>query len=306
MKKTFYKALIILTVALLILASCGAKNEAMTDNRLDGFDNSADIEMAPESNGSTGTVIDKEQSDSSTVADDGRKIIETINMALQTKEFDTLISNLELQCATLGGYVENSSVNGRGFDSSYNRSATYTVRIPASVSNEFTGFISENSVVTNKSISTKDVTLSYVDMESRVSALEAEKAALEKLLENAENVTDIISIRNKLTDVIYEIESYKSQLRVYDNLVEYSTFIISVYEVERTVIVDEQTTFQKIGTNLKANFEDVWNGIVNIFIFIVSAIPYLIPIALIAAVIIIIVRTKIKKKRAKAPEADKQ
>ena len=115
-------------------------------------------------------------------------------------------------------------------------------------------------------------------MESRTAALEAEKESLERLLKDAENMTDIINIRDKLTDVIYEIESHKAQLRTYDNLVDYSTISINIHEVERTVIIAEQTTWQKIGTNLKNNFENVWNGAVAVFIFAVSSIPYLIPL----------------------------
>ncbi len=304
MKNILCKAIIILLAALLLLTSCSEKNEVMEDNRFDGFDVSSKEEIAPES-GSAGSLLEQNQSVENTAAED-RKIIETITMSIQTKEFDSFIANLELQVTALKGYVENSSVNGRGFDSSYNRYATYTVRIPASASNEFTSFISGNSVVTNKSISTKDVTLSYVDMESRVSALEAEKTALEKLLKDAETVTDIVSIRDKLTDVIYEIESYKSQLRAYDNLVEYSTIIISIYEVERTAIVEEQTTFQKISTNLKENFEDVWFGIVSVFIFMVSSIPYLIPITLVATIVIIILRRKAKRKLSSSPKENKE
>ncbi len=300
MKKNIGKFFIILLVSLLVLSSCGAKNEGALDNRFDGFDASSKVETAePElKDEAAGSIMDSENRGENTTITDGRKIIETRNLMVQTKEFDTLISNIKLQISTLGGYIENSSVNGREFDSTRNRSATFTIRIPASKTNEFAKFVSENSVVTNESISTKDVTLTYVDMESRVSALEAEKAALEKLLDNAATMTDIVSVRNKLTDVIYEIESYKSQLRTYDNLIEYSTVIISIYEVERTVIVEKQTTWEKIGTNLKTNFENVWLGCVNVFIFIISAIPYLIPIALGLTIVVIIIRAKIKKKKS--------
>ena len=150
-----------------------------------------------------------------------------------------------------------------------------------------------------KSVSTEDVTLQYVDMESRVEVLEAEKESLENLLKSAATMSDIIAVREKLTEVIETIESYKSQLRTYDNLVSYSTVYIEIDEVERTVVVEKQNTWQKIGTNLKNNFANVWNATVSIFIFFVSCIPYLIPFAIIAAIVVVIILINSRKNRKK-------
>jgi len=305
MKKKITKILLIALVVIIALSSCSAKN-GIGRVEMDGFEGSADKEYVPEtSNPSTsGSLVDKSTSDAP--ATDGRKIIETISLSVQTKEFDRLLDSINAQISTLGGYIENSNISGREIESTKNRSATFIIRIPCEKTSEFSEFVSDNSVVINESIATKDVTLSYVDMESRVSALESEKATLEKLLDSASTMSDIVDIRDKLTDVIYEIESYKSQLRTYDNLVDYSTVNIHIYEVERTIIVEEQTVFEKIGSNLKNNFENVWNGAVNMFIFIVSAIPYLIPVGIIAVIVIISVRAKIKKKKKVTKPTDNE
>ncbi len=307
MKKNLFKSLLFITVLLLILSSCSANKNSMADNRLDGYggaEEKFDAEMAPETNGagSAGSVLDSSTSITNTPVNTNRKIIENIRLSVQTKEFDKLIDDLNSQIISLGGYIENSSVSGREIDSTRNRNADFTIRIPCQNTASFTEFVSANSVVINKSVSTQDVTLSYVDIESRVAALESEKAALEKLLDSASTMSDIVDIRDKLTDVIYEIESYKSKLRTYDNLVDYSTVTIHIYEVKRTAIVEEQTVFQKIGNNLKTNFENVWDGAVNIFIFIISAIPYLIPISTVIIIAIFVIRAKAKKKKAKKNE----
>lgn len=309
MKNKLFKSLLFITVLLLILSSCSANKNSMASDRLDGYggvEEKFDAEMAPETNNasSTGSILDSSSSTNITnaPASTNRKIIENIRLSVQTKEFDKLLNDLNSQITAIGGYVENSSISGREIDSTKNRSADFSIRIPCQTTASFTEFISANSVVINESVSTQDVTLSYVDMESRVAALESEKAALEKLLDSATTMSDIVDIRDKLTDVIYEIESYKSKLRTYDNLVDYSTVTIHIYEVERTAIVEKQTVFQKISSNLKTNFENVWDGAVSIFIFIISAIPYLIPISIVAIIASIIIRTKIKKKKIKKEE----
>ncbi len=299
MKHRALRLISIMAVIVLILTSCGAKNnmgESIASRDEVYYEEKSDSVSC----GSTSHSYTSTDGSVENAVNDGRKIIETIDLTVQTKEFDTLLDSIRKEITELGGYIEGSDISGREIDSYNNRSADLTIRIPSDKSSSFQGFIAENSVVINEIVTTKDVTLSYVDMESRVAALEAEKAALKKLLENASSMTDIIDIRNSLTDVIYEIESHKSQLRTYDNLVDYSTVSVYIFEVERTAIVEEQTTWQKIGTNLKNNFENVRTGAVNVFIFLVSAIPYLIPVTVIAvaAVIIVTVFRRSKKKKA--------
>lgn len=315
MKKTLLKSLIFAVILLFLLSSCSANKNSLEGNRgeFDGSDNyyGSTEDFAPEASapgstdkGTAGSILNSSTSNEKAPANTNRKIIENIRLSAQTREFDKLLDDLNTQISSLGGYIESSNVSGREIDSTRNRTAEFIIRIPCQNTTSFTEFVSTNSVVINKSITTQDVTLSYVDMESRVAALESEKAALEKLLDSAATMKDIVDVRDKLTDVIYEIESYKSKLRTYDNLVDYSTVTIHIYEVERTAIIEEQTIFQKIGSNLKTNFEDVWNGAVNIFIFIISAIPYLIPISLIVVVAIIVIRVKIKKNKAKKAESN--
>ena len=236
--------------------------------------------------------------ETNTIADE-RKIIETISLTIQTREFDELLDEIEAQVNELGGYIESSSVSGREFGSSTNRHASLEVRIPWAVSDEFTAYISENSAVVSRNVSTEDITLKYVDMESRVNALEAEKTALEAILEQASTVSEVIEVRDKLTSVIYEIESYKSQLKTYDNLVEYTTITMEIDEVEKIVVTEEKGTWERIGTNLVNNFVMVWKGLKELFIFFVSTIPFMLPFGVTAAVALIIIHLVCKAKKKK-------
>lgn len=262
----------------------GLKEESMTVGKENGTATD-DVMLDVESTGSTGNV------------QENRKIIENMELSVETKEFSKLLASVEEQISQMGGYIENSNIYGREIDSEENRSAELVVRIPAEKSKDFSGYIAENSVVVHRSVNTEDVTLEYVDMESRVAALRAEKDALEKLLKNAEKVEDIISVRSQLTEVIYEIESYESQLRTYDNLVSYATVTIWIEEVERTTVVEKQNAWQQIGTNLKNNFANMWDGVVAVFVFVISAIPYLIPFGVIAGIILLFIRLWDKKKQ---------
>ncbi|MBQ3075202.1 MAG: DUF4349 domain-containing protein [Clostridia bacterium] len=303
MKRTFYSILSVLVCLLLILSAAACSKEASADFY--------DRDLKTEYNGGAveeGVVEDSAAGGATEVNEknltQGRKIIENIELSLQTKEFTELLQKVEQEISKLGGYVEESTTSGLDPESYRHRSAHLVVRIPSKQSGSFDAFLSENSVVTSRRITTEDVTLQYVDMESRVKALNLEKEALEAILQKAESVEDIISVRSQLTEVIYQIESYQSKLRTYDNLVDYCTINIHINEVERTTVVEKQNVWQKIGTNLKNNFENVGKALVDIFVFLISAIPYLIPLAVILTVVLLIVRKR--KTRKKNQGTDKK
>lgn len=301
--KNNLKKLLSLTAALIFLfslASCGAdslKNNVPHEEyeKSESFGTSG---IAGDMNGEMSDVGELNGApDSSAVGD--RKIIETVRLSVQTKDFDSLIKSIESEISASGGYIEHSSSSGNSYASRANRRADMTVRIPAASGSKFTDFVEANGNVVSRELNTEDVTLKYVDAESRLSALKAEKQALESLLEKAATTEDVLSIRDRLTNVIYEIESYTSQLKKYDNLVEYTTFELTIYEVERTTPAEEQSVWAKIGTDFSNNLSDIGNFFVNLFVFIVGALPYIILLAVIAAIVIVIVKVSVKKSRSK-------
>ncbi len=236
-----------------------------------------------------GEYAEKETPDNSSGSEvsANRKIITKIYMRAETKEFDALTEKLLREVKSAGGYIESSSVSGNGYynGSRNNRYATYVVRVPSEQSEGFTKFVADNSVVTNKEIDTDDVTLKYVDMESRIAALKTEQKTLENLLANAESMADVIQIQDRLTEVIYEIESYQSQLRTYDNLIDYTTITLNISEVERAAVVEEQTIWEEIATKFEENLEDIGIMAKGLFIWLLSSSPYLLIAAILIAVI---------------------
>lgn len=229
--------------------------------------------------------VELSEGDTEQVTDE-RKIIETIDLSVQTKNFDALLDGLYSQIDALGGYVESSDISGNSFDYEGNRSAMLTVRIPAEQSDAFSEYVSQNSVVTRRNVTTEDVTLKYIDIESRLSALETERASLEALLAQATSVEEVITVRERLTQVIASIESYTAQLRTLQNLVSYTTVTLNIYEVEKTVVVEEQTVWERIAYEFGENLQSVGEWFVECFVFVVTSLPFLIPFAVLAAVIV--------------------
>ena len=217
---------------------------------------------------------------------EGRKWIITIDMTVETDDLDMLTADLDQKIKSLGGYVEDQSVhNGSNYASRRYRSANLTVRIPEEKADQFTSDISGLANVVSQNLRREDITLNYVATSSRVTALETEEARLLELLAQAETMEDLLTIEARLTDVRYELKNYTSQLRLYDNQIDYATIYLYIEEVQEYTPVEEPGFFERIRNTFSDALEGLGDGIVNITVFLVGNSPYILVFGTVAFVI---------------------
>ncbi|HQQ89546.1 MAG TPA: DUF4349 domain-containing protein, partial [Oscillospiraceae bacterium] len=154
---------------------------------------------------------------------------------------------------------------------------------------------------------TQDVTLDYVDIEAHKESLQTEYDRLIELLAMAENVDAIVTLEARLSEVRYQIESYESQLRMYDNQVDYSTVYLTIDEVQRETQVEEGTVWDRISTRLSDNFYQIGQDFENFSVWFVSSLPYIVIWAVIIAVLALAVSGILRgsRKRRENREAKK-
>jgi hypothetical protein len=228
-----------------------------------------------------------------------QKLIRTMTLDTETEELDALLASLSQKISALGGYVENKNVrNGSASATKRYRYANLTIRVPVDQLDAFVEHVSGASNVVHYSENAKDITLSYVATQSRITALETEQTRLLELLAQAENMSDLLQIEQRLTDVRTELEQVTSQLRLYDNLVDYGTIELSITEVQEYTPVEKETMWQRMGSGLKSNWQALGEFSENLLVFLVSALPWLIPISAIVALLI----ATGKKRRARRAE----
>jgi len=238
---------------------------------------------------------------------EGQKIITTLNITAQTEDMDPLLESINAKITQLGGYMEAQEIyNGSSYDNYRYRNAYLTIRIPAKDLDSFVALVEENANVVRQSTSTENVTLTYVGVQSRITALETEQARLLELLAKAENMEDLLLIESRLTEVQAELEEYTSRLRVLDNKIGYSTIHLDLEEVKEYTPVEEEpeTVWQRIGKGLSRNIKNIGKGFVNFFVWLVVALPYLVIIGGIAAVVIIIIKKTNKKSKKSPPKPE--
>ena len=255
----------------------------------------------------TGTLLDVGDTDS-------RKLIRTVDLEVETKEYETLMTNIETKIRELGGYIENEySYNGSSYQKgqSQTRYSNMIIRIPDSRLDEFVNEMGGMSNIVSKQSTASDVTLQYTDIESKRDMYRAELESLNALLEKADTIEDIYYLTERITEVRYNIESMERQLRLYDNQVDYATVNLNVKEVEVLTpqVVEEKSTGEEIKEGWKASWENIKNGFVNFGKNFVINSPYIIRtiafigigFAIVRTTIAIIVHNVRKKRALKAP-----
>lgn len=232
-----------------------------------------------------------ESGESVEVKDTERKLIKNVDLYVETETFDELLVTVETKTEGLGGYIESSyTYNGSSYYGGGRRNASLTIRIPAQKLDEFLSTVAEVSNVTSRNERVTDVTLQYVDLDSHKKTLQAEQDRLLELLDEAETIEDIIALEGRLSEVRYQIESMESQLRTYDNQVDYSTVYLEIEEVNKITPVKEQTVAEKIVTGFTENLYDVGEGLLDFGIWFITHIPSLIVWAVVILMIWLIIR----------------
>ncbi len=292
-------AILICLILVISLAACGAsKNasdaEVMAGGQYAVEENFKENGIFYTADSSVSAETDEKPASGETKSEE--KIIKTVDLRIQTKEYDAYIAALNSNVTANGGYVESSESDMGGYYDS-NRYSTYTVRIPSDKLDAFLLSAGENGKIVNKSESQKNVTLDYVDLESRISAYKTERETLTALLEKAASLENVLSIQERLSEVNYEIESYTAQLRVLENRVSYSTVTMHISEVER-VSDDKPTLWSRIKDRFADNLDDLFDGLGDMVVDIIGGLPIILPVAAIGVIAILIIRKIIKKRKA--------
>lgn len=238
-----------------------------------------------------------------------QKLIKRVSMDVETEDLEALMPLLSEKISGLGGYIESQELyNGSAYSSYRSRSANLVVRIPAGSLTSFVEQVRGESNVVTYNESTENVTLTYVATESRMRALEVEQERLLELLGQADNMTDLLEIEARLTDVRYELENVTSQLRVLSNQVDYATVNLYISQVRVYTEVEPQTVWQRIGSGFTENLHDIGEDLTDFFVWLVTYSPQLLFWALVVGAVIALVLRKRKKRRiskAPRPEEDK-
>lgn len=305
-----------LLLTVFFLSACGSKASVTSQKAVSDYGTgmAAEVQEVPGNEdihneraaGDSAAVSQTSGIESNQVLPAGRKLIRNISMNVETDAFETLLSGLQAKIAEVGGYVEQSDMSGNSLNSYGKpdpRYAGITARIPVNQIDSFMTTVESSGNVTNKTESTQDITLQYSDLESKKKSLEIEQEKLWEFLEKAESVDTVITLQQRLSEVRYQLESMESQLRLYDNQVDYSTVELNISEVTTFTPTATESAGTRIRKGFNRNLKIFQTGAANFMIGTITTSPFWLPIAIAAGAIVFFLRRRRKKTPPALPPA---
>lgn len=287
MKRTIFSLLMVFALVF-SLTACGASTSMESNGG--AYDK---MEME-----SGGAVSDAMSSTQELPAD--RKLIRTVRMQAETDDLTDVMTQLEKTLSQFGGYLQQKEIyQGSAYRGTQHRSANLVIRVPAKDLDTFLSHLSGTTHVISSNESVDDVTLHYIDVDSQLKALRVEEERLLAMMEKADNLSDLLAIEQRLTQVQQEIQSVTSQLKALDSQIEYATIHLSISEVVEYTPVEEKSPWQEIGDGFMESLSDIGNGFVDVFVFLVANSPRLVLLGGIAAIVILLIRRSNKRRKAK-------
>lgn len=216
------------------------------------------------------------------------KIITTVSMSMETREFLDTTEKLNSLIGKYKGYIENSNISYNNYYAYTKlKNGEYTIRIPRENLSSFTLDLKGIGNLISENTSKVDITKQYRDTESRLKILEVKEERILALLNKAEKMEDIIALENQLSTIIYDKENLTINIIDMDDKVDYSSLYLNIEEVAKLSTEEtlETTFFDKIKVAFSDSFYFFSNNIQSLIIAIIYFIPYGLILAIIAYVI---------------------
>ena len=196
-----------------------------------------------------------------------RKLIRTGNVSLEVQTITDAEDKIAQWAASLGGYVTNANTWQYGAD--------FTVRVPSSRFDEAMAQTGKFGRITNRSVSSQDVSDNYYDMKSRLETKYILRDKLQSYLSDAKDIKDLLEVERQLNEVIEDIESTESRFKRLSGQIDYSTIYINMsFEHGKDeggiILPDVKNSWNEFVSNVIKFF---WNLLKVLFYIVIFGIP---------------------------------
>ena len=196
-----------------------------------------------------------------------RKLIRTGNVTLEVKTVSDAEEKISVWAKSLGGYITNANTweNGAGF----------TVRVPSNRFDEAMAQAGEFGRVTNRSVSSQDVSDNYYDLQSRLQTKYILRDKLTGYLNQAKDIKDLLEIERQLNSVLEDIDSTEGRFKRLSSQIDFSTIYINM-QFERgkdeggIILPDVKNSWNEFVSTVIAFF---WGLLKILFYIVIFGIP---------------------------------
>ena len=152
-------------------------------------------------------------------------VVKNAEMELLVADTDRAIDQITQLLSTEGGYLISSQV---WLTDGY-KYATLNLGIPSARFEDALTRVRKMALqVIRENATGQDVTSAYVDLQSRLTNLDATSARVRDFLKDAKTTEDSLRINQQLSDLEAQMEQVKGQMHYYEGRSAYSTLTLSL------------------------------------------------------------------------------
>ncbi|MGO4912396.1 DUF4349 domain-containing protein [Leeuwenhoekiella sp. W20_SRS_FM14] len=202
------------------------------------------------------------------VADIEQKIIKTGRIRFETQDLIQTRTQVLKAVEASNGYVQNEN-SGKDYSGNFQE---LELRIPTQNFQKALDLISDGvAFFDEKSISRRDITEEFIDLEARLKAKRELEMRYLDLLKKANSVKDILEIERELSVIREEIESKQGRLNYLSKQVSYSTLTVNFYKIS----VENGIT-KSYGSKILQAIKGGWQGISTFLLGLIYIWPFII------------------------------
>jgi len=200
-----------------------------------------------------------------------KKVIRNGDLTLKVDKVDGVIGEIEKIAKDNGGDLFSSNFFQ---NSQAQKSGTLSIKVPvANFEKTFSELKKVANVVVRESTSGQDVTREYQDLESQIKNKQAEEQAYQKILAQAQKISDVLEVTGALSRARGEIESLQGTLRYLASQTDLATITVNLSEDTNITLSDSWRPLQVAKNAVRLLLVKVQNFVDFIIIFIITFIP---------------------------------
>lgn len=206
----------------------------------------------------------------------GPKVIKTADLTVEVKAgtFSTAFSDAGFVAQKYGGYVVASSTSG---DKA--KSGNLMIRVPSKNFGYAMKDLEGLGVTKSESMNGQEVTSQFVDLNARLKTWQSQEAVLLRLMDNANTISDTMTVQRELQQVQYQIEQIKGQLRVLRDQTSFASIAVTIREPG--VVTTPPKSHQP---SLSEAWDKAMAGVMGIAFVVVVGLGYVVPLGLMALI----------------------
>jgi hypothetical protein len=269
--------LMLLTTVLILLtlsiSGCGSQKSSVADRNLktDFQENAAPAEYDQAG----------EYAQSEKTGEFDRKIIQNISLTLEVSNVQESLDRVVAIGHDFGGYTVETHL--------YKDGALFkgrlTLKIPQDKVYDAIDMMAQTGQITNKNISTSDVTEEYYDSQARLEVLTKKEERLISFMDQAKDISEVVLLENELTKVRSDIEVLQGRMNYLKNATSYSQIQIRLVPIGSQTINTPEGVWNKAVYGFISSINSLINFLSLALVWLVAAIPWLALLAIVYLVV---------------------